>query len=691
MLVTHEGHSTGAGRPRQAALSAAVIGAAVAACYANSLHVPFRFDDLGAIVENRHIRTLWPLTEAMSAPANTSGTGRPLLNLSFAINYALGGLDPVGYHIGSILIHIAAAWLIFGIVRRLLRGDGTPDGLRRSADGLALSIALVWSVHPLHTQAITYLVQRAEALAAMFYLAAVYAFVRSVGTARPHGWQAASVAMCFLGTMAKEVASTAPLVIFAIDAIVVSRGRWMEPLRRRGIYYAGLLLSLVPLAIIMANAPRGETAGFSAELVFSFPRFVMAQPGVLLTYLRLAIAPVNLCFDYSLEPPEHWREAVLPGIGLALLLGATVWLLLRRQPAAIFGVWFFVILSPTHSVVPVSELMWEYRMYLPLAGVAALAVLLVHRWTFPASPAGEAGAAVSAPRRALRIGMVAAATCVLATLTHLRNRVYATDLALWEDTVQKSPGSARAQCFLAFARHEVARSRMSEGDLAAAEATYRAAIAASHLYDPPYVSLGVLLSDRGEHEEGLALIRRAAELKPTSASAHYSMGVVLARLGRDDEAAASYRRALELDAEAAEPAYNLGNLALRSGDLDEAEAWYRAALARQPRHVQSTFNLAGILHQRGDEAGARACIDRAFEYALRQADEARSLRRPREVVEALRLAVQARPDSAEARARLAAALRDIGRREEAAAEATEALRLDASHAPARRLLAELKP
>lgn len=684
VLSTHTFEPAAGGSPHRraawTAFSLLVLTAAALACYGNSLRVPFLFDDLDAIVENRTIRRLWPLTEALSPPPGTTCSGRPLLNASFAVNYAVGGLDPFGYHVFNICIHVACAGLMFGLLRRLFRLPAGARPVLESADGLALSIALLWLVHPLQTESVTYVVQRAESLAGLFYLAAGYAFVRALSAAsRGLSWQVASVALCGLGALCKEVLATAPFVFYAMDALVVCGGQWVEPLRRRRGFYVALLLSLAPLFIILAQSPRGESAGFGAADAPPWWQYAMAQPGVILLYLKLALVPLGLCLDYGLEVPQTWHDFVPQAVAIGLLLFATARLATKGRPVALAGIWFLAILAPTSSIVPIADLAFEHRMYLPLAAVVAACVLAVHAATGGASPVASAGVAATTHIRGLRCGMVVAAVCVLAALTHLRNRDYATERSIWADTARKRPANARAL-------YNLGKALQSEGDLAGAETAYRAAIEAGPNYDLPYVGLGLLLSDRGEHESGLALVRRGADMRDSNAFKHYNLGIVLARLGRKQEAAEQYRLALARDEAFADPAYNLGNLAMRQGDTAEAERFYREALSREPEHVQANFNLAGLLLARGENARAAVCLDAAFKHAVQQARTAQAAGRRLDAVENFQLAVQVRPDDADARLALAEALRAAGRAVEADAEAREAQRRRPSHEGARRFI-----
>ena len=197
-------------------------------------------------------------------------SGRPVLNLSLALNYAVSGCDVRGYHVTNLAIHLAAALLLFGIVRRTLprfRGCGGGQQLARLqlATPLALAIALLWAVHPLQTESVTYIVQRAESLMGLFYLLTLYCFLRGAGSARAIFWYAGSVLACLLGMATKEVMVSAPLVVLLYDRTFLA-GSFREAWRRRWAYYLALAATWLLLAWLVAQTgllPRfyGERCG----------------------------------------------------------------------------------------------------------------------------------------------------------------------------------------------------------------------------------------------------------------------------------------------------------------------------------------------------------------------------------------------------------------------------------------------
>ena len=376
--------------------------------YDTSMAGVFLFDDAPAIMDNPHIRTLWPLTVSMNAPAGSTLTGRPVAGLTFAINYAFAPAyakdamspeslrmpsdheDPFyanvwGYHAVNIFIHLMASLLLFGIVRRSLRTSKLRERFGSASTVLGFFAALIWLLHPLHTESVTYIVQRVESLAGLFYLLTLYCAIRaSEAEGRANWWTAASVAACALGMASKEIMVTAPVAVWLWDFVFLD-GR--APARWR--LYAGLGATWAVLAAVLVSSAEAQSAlqllvsseGQARSLDFSLGwtrwSYLCTQAGVIVHYLRLAIVPVPLVFSYFDWAPARSLVSVAPQAALlAALLGFSVVALVRRRPLGFLGAWFFLILAPTSSVVPIpTEVAAEHRMYLPLAAVVTLAVL----------------------------------------------------------------------------------------------------------------------------------------------------------------------------------------------------------------------------------------------------------------------------------------------------------------------------
>jgi hypothetical protein len=429
---------------------------ACGAAYANTFAVPLVADDLGSIGGNPTIRRLWPLSIPLHPPGfGMTVQGRPLLNLSLAVNYAISGTQVWSYHAGNLLIHILAAWTLFGVLRRggslLWRGIPREPANERSLTGGALLVALIWAVHPLQTEAVTYLVQRAESLMGLCYLWTLYAFLRGVEGSdgsparRRNGrvWLTASAAACLLGMTAKEVMVSAPVIVLACDRCLVT-GSLREAWRRRWGYYLVLAATWIPLIVLAVHAgSRGGASGPGPGL--TFVQYWLTQPSAIAAYLRRVFWPAGQVFYYGAPWVDSVRS-ILPALLLVgALAGATLYGLARTDPPGrallgFLGLWFFAILAPTSLVPGRSQTMAEHRMYLasiPVLIAAAVAVgwcgWRVSRWL---------------PRRACTrviAGVGCGTVALLALTTYRRNEDYATARILYAHDVAVMPQSGAAR------------------------------------------------------------------------------------------------------------------------------------------------------------------------------------------------------------------------------------------------------
>lgn len=540
-------------------LAACLISIAAVVAYHNSLGGPLVFDDIPAIRENPSIRHLAAIGDVLSPPAETGGTvnGRPVFNLSLAINYALGGVSATGYHVANLAVHVAAALLLFGIVRRTLLQE--PLRRRFGGDSLLLGacVALVWAVHPLTTAAVTYVVQRSESLMGLFYLATLYGFIRSTESPAPGSWLALSGFACLLGIGTKESMVTAPLVVLCYDRLFVAGG-WAGALRRRGWYYGALVATWAILAVFMAGTGgRGGTVGFGTGV--KPLAYLSVQAWAVARYLALSFWPSSLVFDYGadfgMRLASVWPQAVVA----CLLASATLVGLVRGRAASFAGVWFFGILAPTSSIIPVaSQWVAEHRMYLPLAAIVALAMLVAYR---------------ASGRFALVAATVIAV--VLAVLTVRRNESYRTGLDLWADTVRKFPANSRAHYNLGLA---LAAAGRTPDALAEFEA-----VLASHPGDLDALNkAGALELRQGAFAEAASRFRTILSSEPDNIEAWNNLGIAAAQSGRFAEAVDCFERVVARRPDSFEAHCNLGNALLQEGRTDAAVPHFEQALRINP-------------------------------------------------------------------------------------------------------------
>lgn len=524
--------------------SAALLVVAVFAAYANSFSVPFLFDDQLAIVENPTLRQLWPPWAAFSPPSGTGLTveGRPLLNFSLALNYAVSGTAVWSYHLANTVIHALAALTLLGVLRRTL---GPFVGT--AAPSIAFWSALLWAVHPLQTESVTYVVQRTESLMGLFHLATLYFFRRGADTtqtAERRRWFTGAFVTCLLGVATKEVMVTAPLLVLLYDRTFVSAS-WRDTWRHHGKLHAALFATWLLLGcLVLGSGDRGGTIGAAAGV--SWWQYAFCQSRAVLHYARLALWPSPLIFDYGADFVSFGE--IIPYAAFDVALLTLTGFALRHRPALGFlGAWYFLILAPTSSILGgTRQMLAEHRVYLSLAALTVFVVIGLHRWL---------------GRRAGWLCAAFAVALIAATLA--RNHDYRSELALYGDTVAKRPGNAHA-----------------------------------------HYNFGKALAETGRLHEAIAHDQAAIRLHPILVGAHNNLANALAAVGRVAEAIASYEAVLKLKPDYAKAHFNLGNLRLAAGEKNAAYDHFRAAVTFDPLDLEARLNLGGVALELGrlDEA-----------------------------------------------------------------------------------------
>ena len=572
-------------------LGIAILAAGTVAIYSRTFSVPLLHDDLFSITENRTIRQLWPIWAALRPPNDAGVGGRPLLNLSFALNYWAGGTAVFGYHLVNLIIHVLASFTLFGLVRHTLVRPIMAMRFGRAATPLALAVSATWAFHPVQTESVTYISERAESLMGLLYLLTLYCFVRGEEAGERNVrrmWFSFSVVACLAGAATKEVIVTAPLIVFLYDRTFVS-GSFSGAFRRNGGLYVALVLSLFPLGHRVAGLFGGHLVygvGFGGGVAWW--DYGLTECRVILKYILLAFWPAPLVFDYGWCVPCRVSEVWPYALVLGSMLAATA-VTLRRLPAVGFAAgWFFLILAPTSSIVPlVGQSMAENRLYLSLAGVVALTVL---------------GGFSVAGRSSLPVFAIVAAALGFASFQ--RNNDYSSELAIWRDTVVKNPGNARAHGNLG-----KVLARMP-GRLGDAVAQYEEAMRLDPNAEEVRVNLGNIWARVPGHlADAIALYGEALRLKPDDAELHYDLGCALARVpGRLDDSISEYGEALRLRPDFAAARFNLANaLSQVPGRLNDAVTQYEEALRLNPDLGEAHLGLAiALLDLGGRSAVAKA-------------------------------------------------------------------------------------
>ncbi len=562
---------------RRTLVPALVLTLAVLACYGPGLSHPFVYDDRGTIIDNPTIERLWS-PAVFSAPHETPTAGRPVVNASFAINYAIGGREVRGYRIINIALHLLCGLTLYGIARRTTMTSGA-----------ALAVALIWTVHPLNSEAVNYVTQRTESMMALFYLLTLYCAIRAGDGGPSKGrWEAGAIAACLLGMASKESMVTAPIAVVLYDR-VFRFDSFAAAIRSRRRLYPALALTWVLLAVLVASAPRNLSAGFSAHDA-DVGTYVLNQAVMITRYLRLAFWPADLVLYYGWPQPLG-LAAALPYLLLVLALIVLTGRALARAPRIGFlGLWFFLTLAPTSSFLPIAtEVGAERRMYLPLIAVVVLAVIVGRRWL---------------PDPRLRTAGVAAAVIVLLALTVGRTAEYGSSLELAETSVARWPSPG--------AHSMLGTELAAAGRFAEAEQHLREA---APVHAPARYYLATVLAEQGKRTEAIEHFQGFVSTQPPEMDqvllARGLLGDALVKEGRYDEAAGEFR-AILAHSEDAQAAVQLAQIHMRQGRFQEAIALFNRALAVRPQDSRALGSLGVALASTGRLEEAITAFERAI-------------------------------------------------------------------------------
>ena len=544
--------------------------------YANSFQGCFVLDDFTAIVDNPALKTLWPPWTAMWSPKNTTVAGRPVVSLTLAVDHVLGretmsdaealqncmwtplgngqALLARGFRVTNLLIHVLAALALFGLVRRTLRAGQLAEHFGAASLPLAAAVALLWVVHPLHVVSVAYLSQRAESLMGLFYLLTLYCAVRTFESPRRRLWPALSVTACLLGMGSKEVMASAPLAVLLYDRIFVSAS-FQEALRTRRRLYLSLAATWIPLLALIMAGSRSASVGFHRPEM-TVQDYVKFQFPAISTYLRQAVWPQRLIFDYGQGPVPAFSEYALP-MALVILLVLAVIVALFKKPAVGFaGACFFMILAPSSSFLPiVTERVSYHRMYLPMAAVTAVVVcgaFVLGRSVLEKLTRRDADRV--AWGRALAVVMTLAAVVGLGRATRKFNGIFRSEEAVWADVLAKMPGNERAQN-----------------------------------------NYGAVLMDEGRPDQAIPFFKRAISLKPDFPDAWNNLGIATLRQGQAEQAVPYLSEAIRLKPEYTAANMNMGAALIKSGKSAEAVTYYENVLRNQPDFTAAMPQLAWIL------------------------------------------------------------------------------------------------
>ena len=456
---------------------------------------------------------------------------RAYLGLTFIANREVNGSNPFGWHFVNLAIHLAAGLTLFGICRRTFARH-ISRFLQELQVPLAGIIAVFFVVHPLQTESVTFIWQRAESLMGLLFLLALYAVIRGYDSSRRWAWYALALLASDLALETKPHMAAAPAIFLLYDYAYLS-GSFKELWRKnRGLHVAVALLWIVVFVgtryyrtgggdMGTVVVPRAEGMPSDPSAAISTWEYARSQFGIIQHYVWLTFWPDDLCFDYAWPVAHSIRDIVLSGIFIACLVSLTLWSCIKHPQWGFWAAWLFLLLAPSSSLVPQPNLCAEHRMYVAIAGIIVLCVAGGAEWLCLQNKAPlwwRAG-----------IVLLLAATLGFSLRTIRRNQDYYTELSMWGLVVKQRPDNARAWYNLGVAI-------AGNGGFDEAIDCFREAVRISPSLKIAKIKLGKYWMLTGHPEEAHDIFKNLLDDEPNSAANNFMMGEAQLKLGNRAEA-----------------------------------------------------------------------------------------------------------------------------------------------------------
>jgi len=605
-----------------------------AVVYSDTFHCSFHFDDQVYITNNfvitrfHHLLHYWRFYPC-----------RFLTFLTLALNYHFNGLDVFGYHVFNLAIHLISALLVWWLCLLTLATPAMKkDKITPHAELVAGLAALVFVSHPLQTEAVTYIWQRAASMAAMFYLASLCFYIRSrqlsyvipakAGILNEQStFYVCSFIFAILAMFTKENTVTLPLMVLLYEFCFF---RYRKNIEGRYLFPFLLTIFIIPLTILFTKAQQfqaiqrfvHETGGISPW------QYLLTQFRVIVTYIRLLVLPVNQNIDHDFQLSKSLFE--WPVLASFLFLAGVLYgakrLFAKYRLLSFSILWFFLTLCVESSIFPLKNLIFEHRLYLPMVGYSLFLVSGTYYLL------GEKNIKIMA----IILMMIIAVNSIL---TYQRNKVWKDELSLWDDAVKKSPHKARAVTDRGFAYFNQGNFTQAlsdydkaieldpgladayldrgltysqQGNYSQAIADYNRAIAINPNYADAYNNRGIFYIHQGDLDQAVSDLTKAIEIDPHNVKAYYNRGLGLAKEGNTAQAIADYKKAIELNPDNADAYYNLGLCYAQEKLFDEAMADFNKTIEIDPDYADAYNNRGIIYAMRGDYLKAMVEFDHAI-------------------------------------------------------------------------------
>ncbi len=559
--------------------------------YSNTFQSPFIFDDWYHIEANRHIRVNSLGWDALRAAAFESPiNNRPVPYITLALNYYFAGFDLAGYHLVNILVHLAAGIFLYMFLKTTVALERARCKIEYG-EGLLFAAVIIWLVHPLHIQSVTYIVQRMNSLAAMFFVLSMLLYARgrlADGAGRQSAFFLGSLLAGILATGSKENAATLPFFILLYEWFFF-QDLGLPWLRRRFLLILGIFVVLAGMVLLFLGIHPLEAVINSYGIRdFTLLQRVFTEFRVVLFYVSLLLLPypgrLNLDHDFQLSMSLLDPPATLLSLGALLgLFALAVFLARRERLVAYCIVWFLGNLVIESSVLGL-EIIFEHRTYLP-SMLAVFALVLLGRRILA--------------KRWLQVLAAVLVVLLFSVWTYQRNMVWQDEITLRRDAAAKSPAKPRALAILANALER-------DHQYAEAARYYKETLALKPgNADEIHYNLGNVLVAQGKYGEAATHFREAVALSPETAVMRLNLAYALTLQGRVQEASNELKLLLDQHPDDPRAHNNLGTLLMKQGRYMEAALHFNLALKAKPDYRKARMNLEAALLKLQQEPGGQ--------------------------------------------------------------------------------------
>ena len=529
--------------------------------YWNSMSVPFQFDDYHTVLKNPEVRNL----DSFFKEFSYLEISRPFLFFTFALNYKLSGLNVLGYHIVNLILHVLTAFVLYLILAKTIASE--PEGASSGLYIFPVISSLIFLVHPLATESVTYISSRSSVLSAFFYLSGIFIFIKADNARKKISLYTILLLVSYLLSIgSKEISVTFPAIILLYDFYFLSKGELKKIKEKFSFFYLPLLLITILLLLfkfsygLTLSSPDKTARGLFSHILSEIPASIYS--------LKQFFIPTALNIDPDfrlISSPLDYSFAISLAILIILLwISKTLYHRSHSKLISFSILWFFTTLSP-HYLIRLQDIMSERWLYLSLVSLSFLITGL--------------GLEISSlDKKKIRKAFFIVSFVVIVTfsiLTINRNNAYQSELSLWEDTVKKSPLKPRPHLDLGVMYDE-------KGLYGKAEKEYLKAIELNGDYAEAFHNLGIIYLRRKEDDKALEVLTRAITIKPDYGEAYNTLAILYSDKGDLSKAETLLLKAITFNKNYAVAYSNLGHILFNRGERKEAIVLYQKAISLDP-------------------------------------------------------------------------------------------------------------